>query len=86
MTDAQIVKLIGTTKDTIEKVRNRTHWDSQNLKPTDPVTIGLVTQIELDAAVRKAADAARKAGRPVPEGPSLRPASETVDASVYGDD
>jgi hypothetical protein len=85
MTDAQIVKLIGTTKDTIEKVRSRTHWDIQNLRPTDPVTLGLVSQIELDAAVRKADDAAQRTkGRAsAADGPTLRPASETVDRAVY---
>ena len=47
--DSKIVKLIGTTKATIEQVRNRSHWNSNQIKPVDPVTIGLCTQIELDA-------------------------------------
>jgi len=54
--DAQIAKLLGTTKATIESVRNRTHWNSPNIKPVDPVTLGLVGQLQLDEVVRKAAD------------------------------
>ncbi len=55
MTDAQISKLIGTTKSTIDSVRSRQHWNAPNLKPVDPVTLGLVSQIELDAIVTRAA-------------------------------
>lgn len=51
MTDAQIAKLIGTTKNTIEAVRGKTHWNSNNIKPRDPVLLGLCTQTHLDAAV-----------------------------------
>ena len=51
--DAQIVKLIGTTKNTINSVRNRTHWNSPNLKPKDPVLLGLCTQTRLDDAIAK---------------------------------
>ena len=87
VTDAQIARLLGTTKATIDQVRNRTHWNSANIKPVDPVTLGLSTQLELDAVVRKAADKkakddARK-GIVEPEGPTLRPASE---AGVVGDE
>ncbi len=56
VTDAQISKLLGTTKATIETVRNRTHWNSANIKPVDPVTLGLVGQLQLDEVVRKAAE------------------------------
>ena len=55
VTDAQISKLIGTTKSTIESVRSRQHWNAPNLKPVDPVTLGLCSQIELDAIVSRAA-------------------------------
>jgi uncharacterized protein len=51
MTDAQISKLVGTTKNTIEAVRGKTHWNSNNIKPRDPVLLGLCTQTHLDAAV-----------------------------------
>lgn len=53
LTDGQIGKLIGTTKTTIEAVRERTHWNAANIKPTDPVSLGLCTQVDLDAAVTK---------------------------------
>ena len=56
VTDAQIAKMLGTTKSTIESVRNRTHWNSANIKPVDPVTLGLVGQLVLDEIVKKAAD------------------------------
>ncbi len=85
--DSKIVKLIGTTKATIEQVRQRTHWNASNLKPVDPVTLGLCTQIELDRIVAEAAAAktraearARKA-----EGATLKPASETVTAAADSD-
>ncbi|MDZ4363673.1 DUF1013 domain-containing protein [Brevundimonas sp.] len=56
VTDAQIAKMLGTTKSTIESVRNRTHWNSANIKAVDPVTLGLVGQLQLDDVVKKAAD------------------------------
>lgn len=54
LTDGQISKLVGTTKTTIEAVRNREHWNSANIKPTDPVSLGLTSQVELDEQVKKA--------------------------------
>lgn len=73
--DSQLARLLGTTKATIDQVRNRTHWNSANIKPVDPVTLGLATQLELDAVVRKAAE--KRAKEAPAEGPTLRPASET---------
>jgi hypothetical protein len=55
VTDAQISKLIGTTRSTISAIRDRTHWNIQNIVPKDPVTLGLCSQRELDAVVAKAA-------------------------------
>ncbi|MFC7048879.1 DUF1013 domain-containing protein [Emcibacter nanhaiensis] len=55
LTDAQIGRLVGTTKPTIAAIRDRTHWNISNIKPVDPVVLGLCKQTELDAAVRKAA-------------------------------
>jgi hypothetical protein len=80
VTDAQVSKLLGTTKSTIDQVRNRTHWNSANIKPVDPVTLGLVTQLELDAVVKKAAekrsrDDARRAAAE-PDGETLKPAAD----------
>lgn len=51
--DSQIIKLIGTTKNTIESIRDRTHWNSTNIKGKDPVMLSLCTQVRLDAMVEK---------------------------------
>jgi len=80
VTDAQISKALGTTKSTIDQVRNRTHWNAVNIKPVDPVSLGLIGQLELDALVKAAAEKKAKddakRGREQPEGPVLQPASE----------
>ncbi|WP_299371148.1 cell cycle transcriptional regulator TrcR [uncultured Tateyamaria sp.] len=55
LTDGQISKLVGTTKPTIQSIRERTHWNISNIQPVDPVALGLTKQTELDAAVQKAA-------------------------------
>lgn len=55
VSDAQISKLIGTTRNTIGAIRDRSHWNIQNITPKDPVTLGLCSQRELDAMVAKAA-------------------------------
>ncbi|MCW5722080.1 MAG: DUF1013 domain-containing protein [Devosia sp.] len=52
--DAQIMRLVGTTKSTIESVRENTHWNAANLTAMDPVTLGLCSQIELDLEVKRA--------------------------------
>ncbi|MGV8937650.1 MAG: DUF1013 domain-containing protein [Allorhizobium sp.] len=74
--DAQISRLVGTTKTTIEQIRDRSHWNSANLAPMDPVTLGLCTQIDLDLEVEKASK-----GRPLPTaaelGATLQAASAT---------
>ena len=71
--DAQVSRLIGTTKSTIEQIRNRSHWNSANLTAMDPVTLGLCTQIDLDLEVERASR-----NRPVQESDStLLPASAT---------
>lgn len=58
--DSQIMRLVGTTKPTIQSIRDRTHWNSANLQPADPVTIGLCTQLDLDREVQKAAKHAQR--------------------------
>ena len=64
------MKLVGTTKTTIAAIRDRTHWNASNIKPVDPVSLGLCSQIELDFAVQKAA---RKAGKgQVPDAAPVR--------------
>ncbi|PKP68066.1 MAG: DUF1013 domain-containing protein [Alphaproteobacteria bacterium HGW-Alphaproteobacteria-5] len=60
LADAQIGKLVGTTKPTIAAIRDRSHWNIGNITPIDPVALGLCRQTELDAAVQKAAR--KKAG------------------------
>ncbi|MAM63660.1 DUF1013 domain-containing protein [Maritimibacter sp. UBA3975] len=62
LTDAQIAKLVGTTKPTIQSIRERTHWNIQQMEPIDPVALGLCKQTELDAAVQKAASKKAKEG------------------------
>lgn len=61
LTDAQVSRLVGTTKSTIEKIRDRTHWDMANIKPQNPVSLGLCTQQDLDDAIDKAHRAAMRA-------------------------
>ncbi|MFI0842478.1 DUF1013 domain-containing protein [Mesorhizobium sp. IMUNJ 23232] len=72
--DAQISRLVGTTKSTIEQIRERKHWNAANLQPMDPVTLGLCSQIDLDIEVQRAS-----AGKPAPApvGDTLLPASMT---------
>ncbi len=55
LSDGQIAKLVGTTKPTIQSIRERTHWNISNMQPVDPVALGLCKQSELDAVVQKAA-------------------------------
>ncbi len=78
--DAQISRLVGTTKPTIDAIRNRTHWNSNSLQPMDPVTLGLCSQIDLDMEVQRAAK-----GAPPPEAPAgstLLSAAETTTAEA----
>ncbi len=59
LTDQQICKLLGTTKNTVNAVRDRTHWKSSEIRPRDPVLLGLCNQVDLDAAVITARAAQR---------------------------
>ena len=67
ISDAQIGRLIGTTRNTINAIRERSHWNIQNIQPKDPVTLGLCSQRELDTAVAKAAKRAAAAAPRVEE-------------------
>ena len=60
LTDAQVQKLLGTTKTTINAVRERTHWNMTNIKPQDPVSLGICSQTELTEAVEAALESERK--------------------------
>jgi hypothetical protein len=72
--DAQISRLVGTTKSTIEQIRERKHWNSANLVPMDPVTLGLCSQIDLDLEVQRASRGREPAA---PVGDTLLPAALT---------
>ncbi|QPF92614.1 DUF1013 domain-containing protein [Bradyrhizobium commune] len=79
--DAQIMRLVGTTKSTIASVRDRTHWNTSQLTPIDPVTLGLCAQMELDFEVARAAKE-----KPIDAaygGATLLPASETTKKDEY---
>ncbi len=62
LADSQISRLVGTTKPTIQSIRERTHWNMSQLEPVDPVALGLCKQSELDLAVQKAAKKRAEAG------------------------
>ena len=53
LTDGQISKLVGTTKNTIQSIRQRSHWNINNIQPLDPVALGLCKQVELDFQVER---------------------------------
>ena len=80
LTDVEIGKLVGTTKATIQQIRTRSHWNIANIKPVDPVTLSLCSQLELDLAVEKASSRKAKNAPAEPKGATLRPASEAVEA------
>src|SRR6195256_1291528 len=74
--ESQIMRLVGTTKSTIQAIRERTHWNASQLQPLDPVTLGLCTQIDLDFEVHRA-----NKEKPIEieaQGATLLPASETT--------
>lgn len=67
--EIQVAKLLGTTKETIQKVRDRTHWNSANIKPRDPVILGLCSQTDLNAAIAQANERLVREGHTVPPPP-----------------
>ena len=69
VTDPQISKLLGTTKNTIRAVRERTHWNAQNIRPRDPVMLGLCTQIDLNTVVARLKADAGEAPPPKADAP-----------------
>jgi len=82
--DAAIMRLVGTTKPTIQSIRDNTHWNASNLQPQDPVTLGLCSQIDLDAEVRKAVKrgegAEQESVAPIASGGTLLPTDQTTAA------
>ena len=73
--DAQISRLVGTTKSTIDQIRDRKHWNASNLVPMDPVTLGLCSQIDLDMEVQRASHGKQQPAQPA--GDTLLPAALT---------
>ena len=80
ISDGAISNLIGTTRTTIAAIRDRSHWNIANITPKDPVTLGLTTQRELDAAVSKAAKAT--GAEPAPQDTRLEGDREALIASL----
>lgn len=81
ISDAQISKLIGTTKPTINSIRDRTHWKSATITPTDPVSLGLCSQMDLDSVVKIAAEKeAKKQAKlaPTDDGVALQPVKDEI--------
>jgi len=75
--DAQVMRLVGTTKSTIQAIRERTHWNATNLQPMDPVTLGLCSQLDLDLEVQRAAKE-KPLESDADRGATLLPASVTT--------
>lgn len=86
---SQIMRLVGTTKPTIAQIKDRTHWNSANLVPQDPVTLGLCSQTDLDNEVKKAARRMereqREAHREAIRAGTLLPTEETT-ATAEGEE
>jgi hypothetical protein len=80
--ESAIMKLVGTTKHTIGLVKERTHWNISAIKPVDPVSLGLCSQIDLDFAVQKAASRRKQTGD-TEEHRTLIPASEVEGTTAY---
>ena len=83
LTDGQISKLIGTTKPTIAAVRDRTHWNSPNIKPRHPVGLGLCNLPELDAAVIRASRGKNRAWLEINAGSEEGRAGRTVGRLIF---
>lgn len=79
LSDPDIIKLVGTTKATIQKIRERSHWNATNIKAVDPVTLGLCSQLELDLAVERASHRRDKLIKKVEKGETLKPIEETAE-------
>ncbi len=82
--DAAVMKLVGTTKHTINAVRDRSHWNAPNIKPVDPVSLSICSQLDLDLAVQKAASKGR--GRRLPDAEEVRtliPAAEIAGTRAH---
>lgn len=89
LSDAQICRLIGTTKPTIQSVRDKTHWNATNIKPRHPVMLGLCSQRELDAslfAARKRLPASAPADAMASAADDAGAAEDEADTAETGDE
>ncbi|MFY0610552.1 MAG: DUF1013 domain-containing protein [Hyphomicrobiaceae bacterium] len=89
--DSQIMRLVGTTKPTIAQIRDRSHWNSANLVPQDPVMLGLCAQMDLDTEVEKAAKRVAKERQamglpPIEAAGTLLPTAETTGYELPSED
>jgi uncharacterized protein len=85
--DADIIKIVGTTKATIQKIRERSHWNAPNIKAVDPVTLGLCSQIELDLAVERASVRRDRMIKKVEKkGESLKPINDSPATEVTNEE
>jgi len=89
ISDAQISKLVGTTKPTIKSIRDRTHWKTATINPTDPVSLGLCSQMDLDAIVKIAAEKlAKKLAKEqkLDDGQALQPVENAAPVAPAADE
>ncbi len=82
VSDAQIGKLLGTTKNTIRSIRENTHWNSSSIRPRDPVMLGLCTQVRLNETVARAAKTTRRAAAKEPAAKEPVAQEPAADATV----
>jgi hypothetical protein len=83
--DAAIMRLVGTTKTTIQQIRERSHWNAANLAPMDPVTLGLCSQLDLDLEVQRASKGLPQRDSHDPEASILLSVDETTDEAALHD-
>ena len=75
--DSEVIRLVGTTKSTIESIRNRTHWNIGNIQPQDPVVLGLCSQIDLDKLVLRASKRVEREAQK--ENKTLQPTADNLE-------
>lgn len=85
LTDAQISKLLGTTKNTINAVRDRSHWNSSNIRARDPMDLGLCSYSDYNAAVEIGRARLQKENEKAEPAPAPKPAIDFGIASLVGD-
>jgi len=86
LTDAQISRLVGTTKPTIQALRTKTHWNYANITPVDPVALGMCRQLELDEAVAKSAPKREEMEEGRPDGALMSTEESLADPALEDDE